>query len=73
MGAPLYLTYAEMMYQMIFSIIGSFMTALVVYLIWERPIVHLIYGHKFKTLNKLEESNLSSNANEIKSKKNFTE
>lgn len=37
-----------MFYQMIFSIVGSFVSALVIYLLWERPIVHLIYGHKYR-------------------------
>lgn len=60
MGAPLYLTYQEMMYQMIFSIVGSFLTAMVIYLIWERPVVHLVYGHKFKRAKKYEEQPIKS-------------
>lgn len=48
MGSPLYLTYNEMFYQMIFSILGSVVAAAVIYLFWERPIVHLIYGHNYE-------------------------
>ena len=44
MTSPLYLTYNEMFYQMIFDIIGSFLAAMLLYLFIEKPLSNIIFG-----------------------------
>lgn len=46
MASPLYLTYNEMVWQMLYEIPTSFIVALFFYLFVERPISNLMFGQK---------------------------
>jgi len=46
MQDPLYLTYNEMFWQMIYEILVSFMVAVLIYMFIERPAANLIFGIK---------------------------